>query len=53
MKDIVYQNVKASGLKYHKAILDAAKAHNAIEARAAMEQHMREMAEELLRTAPD
>ena len=53
MKDIVHQRGKASGLKYHKAILDAAKAHNAIEARAAMEQHMREMAEELLRTAPD
>ena len=53
MKDIVHQRGKASGLKHHKAILDAAKAHNAIEARAAMERHMREMAGELLGTAPD
>lgn len=53
MKDIVHQRGKASGLKYHKAILDAAKAHNAKGARAAMERHMQEMAEELLRTAPD
>lgn len=48
MKDIVHQRGKASGLKYHKAILDAAKAHDALKARTAMEQHMQEMAEELL-----
>lgn len=48
MKDIVRKRGKASGLKYHKAILDAAKDHNAKEARAAMERHMQEMAEELL-----
>ena len=46
MQDIVHRRGKASGLKYHKAILDAAKAHDAQGARAAMEQHMREMAEE-------
>lgn len=48
MKDIVHQRGKDSGLKYHKAILDAAKAHDAAKARAAMEEHMREMSEELL-----
>lgn len=47
MKDIVRQRGKASGLKYHRAILDAAKTHDAKGARNAMEQHMREMAEEL------
>ncbi len=47
MKDIVHQRGKDSGLKYHKAILDAAKAHDAAKARAAMEQHMQEMAREL------
>lgn len=48
MKDIVHQRGKASGLKYHKAILDAAKARDAKKAQAAMEQHMQEMERELL-----
>lgn len=48
MKDIVHRRGNASGLKSHKAILDAAKAHDARAARAAMEKHMQEMAEELL-----
>lgn len=47
MKDIVHQRGKASGLKYHKQILEAAQAHDAAKARAAMERHMQEMAEEL------
>ena len=48
MKDIVHRRGEASGLKYHKAILKAAKAHDASSARAAMEQHMQEMAADLL-----
>lgn len=48
MKDIVHKRGKDSGLKYHKAILDAAKAHDAAGARAVMEQHMHEMAEDML-----
>lgn len=51
MKDIVHQRGQNSGLKYHKSILDAATARNAKEARAAMEQHMHEMTEELLETS--
>lgn len=48
MQDIVHRRGEASGLKYHKAILEAAKAHDAGSARAAMEQHMQEMAADLL-----
>ncbi len=47
MKDIVRQRGKASGLKYHREILAAGKAHDAKGARDAMERHMREMEEEL------
>lgn len=47
MKDIVHRRGSASGLKYHKTILDAAKAHDAKGARNAMEQHMQEMAADL------
>lgn len=48
MQDIVHRRGKASGLKYHKAILEAAEAHDACLAREAMEKHMQEMAAELL-----
>lgn len=48
MQDIVHRRGEASGLKYHKAILEAAEAHDARRARMAMEQHMQEMAAELL-----
>lgn len=48
MEDIVHKRGQASGLKYHKAILEAAESHDAKGARDAMEQHMQEMAEELL-----
>ena len=52
MKDIVHKRGKASGLKYHKAILDAAMARDAGRAREAMEQHMQEMAAELSGSMP-
>lgn len=48
MQDIVHRRGEASGLKYHKAILEAAETHDAPGARLAMEQHMQEMAAELL-----
>ncbi|MDO5422657.1 MAG: FadR/GntR family transcriptional regulator [Eubacteriales bacterium] len=48
MPDIVRQRGKAAGLKFHKEILEAARAGDAKRAQAAMEEHMEEMARELL-----
>ena len=48
MEDIVHRRGESSGLKYHKAILEAAESRDARGARLAMEAHMQEMAAELL-----
>lgn len=48
MEDIVHRRGESSGLKFHKAILEAAESRDARGARLSMEAHMQEMAAELL-----
>lgn len=47
MEDIVHRRGNASGLKYHREILEAAQAQDARKARTVMEEHMQEMVREL------